>query len=247
MSRLLFNTMRKPFVGGNWKMNGSMSFNTQYAKWVQKIEKVDILIAPPYPYLQSCQSWPFMVAAQNCFHKDSGAYTGEISPQMLLDVGVKWVILGHSERRHGDSYGILETSDIVAEKTKYAVDQGLSVVLCVGETLDERDSNKTFEVIDGQMAFLKDFKKWDKLVIAYEPVWAIGTGKVASPEQAQDVHAHIRAKIPEEVRIIYGGSVKANNAESLMQKDDIDGFLVGGASLKEEFIDICKTAAKHQK
>ena len=136
---------------------------------------------------------------------------------------------------------------VVAEKTKYALDQGLSVVLCIGETLQEREADKTLQVINEQMAFLNDVKQWDKLVVAYEPVWAIGTGKVASPEQAQEIHAHIRTKIPNGVRIIYGGSVKANNAESLMQKKDIDGFLVGGASLKEEFIAICDIASKHQK
>ena len=248
MNRILLRNMtRKPFVGGNWKMNGSNTFTTEYSQWIKKVDNVDILIAPPYPYLQQCKSLPLLVAAQNCFHKDSGAYTGEISPQMLNDIGINWVILGHSERRHGKDYGITESSQVVADKTNYALEQGLSVVLCIGETLEEREGNRTLAVINEQMAFLKSVEKWDKLVIAYEPVWAIGTGKVASPEQAQEIHAHIRSKIPEGVRVIYGGSVKASNAESLMKQKDIDGFLVGGASLKKEFVEICQIAAEHQK
>eukprot|EP00834_Sanchytrium_tribonematis_P000383 NODE_7_length_67686_cov_1.621421.p29 type:complete len:248 gc:universal NODE_7_length_67686_cov_1.621421:30146-30889(+) len=242
--RLLLNNMRKPFVGGNWKMNGSSAFTSEYATWSSKIDKVDVMVSPPFVYLQeAAKKLPFIVAAQNCYSKESGAFTGEVSPQMLKDIGVKWVILGHSERRQ--LFG--ESSQVVAEKTNYALEQNLSVVVCIGETLEEREAGKTLDVINEQMEFLKGVSKWENIVIAYEPVWAIGTGKVATPEQAQEVHAHIRKSIPEGVRVIYGGSVKGSNAESLMVKEDIDGFLVGGASLKKEFFDICKIAANHSK
>ncbi|KAJ2165557.1 triosephosphate isomerase, partial [Coemansia sp. RSA 353] len=181
----------------------------------------------------------------NCYIKASGAYTGEISPEMLHDVGAKWVILGHSERR-----SILKESDeFTAEKVVKALEAGLKVVLCIGELLEEREAGITQTVVNRQLdAVIKTVKEadWANIVIAYEPVWAIGTGKVATPDQAQEVHAAIRkyletvvsAKVAEQTRITYGGSVNSGNCKVLAQQPDVDGFLVGGASLKLEFIDI---------
>jgi triosephosphate isomerase (TIM) len=177
------------------------------------------------------------VAAQNVYDKPNGAFTGEISVSQLKDSGIHWTILGHSERRT-----ILnETDDIVASKTKYATENGVSVIWCCGESLEERESGKTLEVIANQLAALKkQISDWSKVVIAYEPIWAIGTGKVATTQQAQEVHASIRQwlkkevseKVAEETRILYGGSVSEKNCKELSKEADIDGFLVGGASLK---------------
>ena len=230
---------RKPFVGGNWKMNGSTSFISNYQKWVKESDKVDVVIAPPYPYLEACKALPIKVAAQNCFHKASGAYTGEIAPEMLIDLGIEWVILGHSERRHGSQYGIHESSQVIADKTNYALSKGLNVILCIGETLEQYENKETKSILNEQLAFLNAKTPVNQLVIAYEPVWAIGTGKVATPEYAQSIHNHIRSIIPSQsIRIIYGGSVNPSNAKQLMNEPDIDGFLVGGASLKQDFFQI---------
>jgi len=185
------------------------------------------------------------VAAQNCYVKPSGAFTGEISPIQLVNAGVPYVILGHSERRtlfH-------ETSVLVAEKTRAALDASLSVILCIGETLQERESGQTTKVVETQLQAAVDVLNegdWSKIVVAYEPVWAIGTGKVATSAQAQETHADIRAylskavssAVAENTRIIYGGSVNAKNCKELATQPDVDGFLVGGASLKPEFVDI---------
>lgn len=168
---------------------------------------------------------------------------------MLIDLGVKWVILGHSERRHI----IKESDDLIAEKTKYAISKGLPVIYCIGEQLEEREAGNTLNVCARQMDALKSKlskEDWGNVVIAYEPVWAIGTGKVATPEQAQEVHASVRSWVEKNIgsdtaamiRIIYGGSVNAGNCKELAKKEDIDGFLVGGASLKPEFVDIIKSA-----
>lgn len=183
-------------------------------------------------------------------YQKQGAFTGEITAPLVKDIGIPAVILGHSERRHTVA---AESNELIAEKTVTCLANGLDVILCIGELLEEREANKTFDVIDAQLdAVIKAVKPedWAKIVIAYEPVWAIGTGKTASPEQAQEVHEHIRKhmatkvndKVAEAVQIVYGGSVNTKNCDNLIAKPDIDGFLVGGASLKPDFFNIinCK-------
>ena len=188
------------------------------------------------------------VSAQNAYHKPSGAFTGEVSVSQLKDASIPWVILGHSERRTL----FYESDSNVAEKTAAALAEGLSVILCIGETLEQREKNETVDVVVRQLNAVADqVKDWSKIVVAYEPVWAIGTGKVATSEQAQEVHAAIRKwagdklgkDTADKLRIIYGGSVAAKNCKELAQQADIDGFLVGGASLKPEFVDICNANA----
>lgn len=184
------------------------------------------------------------VAAQNVFDKPNGAFTGEISVSQLKDSNITWTILGHSERR----VPLCESDAFVASKTKTAIEGGLSVVFCCGESLEQREANQTLEVVTRQIEALKTagITDWTKIVIAYEPIWAIGTGKVASTEQAQEVHKGIREylaknvsdKVANETRIIYGGSVSEKNCKDLAKEQDIDGFLVGGASLKPAFVDI---------
>jgi triosephosphate isomerase len=240
---------RKFFVGGNWKMNGSKkeikgivdSLNSAKLN-----DDTDIVVSPPACYLDYTReilSQKIRTAGQNCYKTDKGAFTGDLAPQMLLDVGADWVILGHSERRN--VFG--ENDELIAEKVVYALQSGLGVIACIGEKLEERESGKTEEVVFRQMvAIAAKVSSWDKVVIAYEPVWAIGTGKTASPQQAQEVHAQLRKWLKEKVseavansvRIIYGGSVTGGNCRELAKEGDIDGFLVGGASLKPEFIEI---------
>jgi triosephosphate isomerase len=216
-------------------------------------ENVDVLVAPTFvhiPRTQSALRKDFVVSAQNCWIKGNGAYTGEVSADMLADMGLSWVILGHSERRHI----IGESDQMIADKVVYALSKGLSVVYCIGETLEERDAGNTSAVCERQMKALADAisaEDWNNIVVAYEPVWAIGTGKVATPDQAQEVHENLRGWMSKAVsdgaasntRIIYGGSVNAKNCADLAGRPDIDGFLVGGASLKPEFIDIIKSAS----
>ncbi|KAF7924108.1 uncharacterized protein EAE97_010720 [Botrytis byssoidea] len=240
---------RQFFVGGNFKMNGSVDSikkivgNLNDAKLDPNTE---VVIAPPTLYLLLAREHlrpGLEVAAQNVFDKPNGAFTGEISVEQLKDSNITWTLLGHSERRV-----ILQEDDsFVACKTKAALDGGVSVIFCCGETLEQRESNKTIEVVTAQLKAVKDkVQDWSKIVIAYEPIWAIGTGKVASTEQAQEVHAAIRSwlkkevseKAAEETRIIYGGSVSEKNCKDLSKQEDIDGFLVGGASLKPAFVDI---------
>jgi len=209
---------------------------------------VEVVIAPPTIYLLALKDIlrkEIKVAAQNCYFKPSGAFTGEISPAQLADAGIPYVVLGHSERRtlfH-------ETSALVAQKTRAALDHGLSVILCVGETLEEREAAKTAQVVQEQLQPVVEVLKpedWSKIVIAYEPVWAIGTGKVATSAQAQEAHADIRGflskavspAVSNDTRVIYGGSVTAANCKELATQPDVDGFLVGGASLKPEFVNI---------
>jgi len=208
----------------------------------------EVVIAPPTLYilpLAESLRKDFKVAAQNAYIKASGAFTGEISPAQLADAQIPYVILGHSERR--TLFG--ETSEFVAQKTKVAIDTGLSVILCIGETLAEREAGKCTEVVETQLqAAVKLTKEadWSKIVIAYEPVWAIGTGKVATTAQAQEAHNDIRKflrqavspAVAENTRVIYGGSVSAANCCELAKQPDVDGFLVGGASLKPEFANI---------
>jgi len=215
-------------------------------------EAVEVVVAPPALYilpLRDVLRKGISVAAQNAYKNKEGAFTGEISAYQLAQEQIPWVILGHSERR-----SIFKESDEeIAEKTVEALAQGLSVILCVGETLEEREADKTDSVVQRQLKAVVDKKvEWNKIVIAYEPVWAIGTGKVATPEQAQEVHKNTRKWLADTVsqdvadatRIIYGGSVNAKNAATLANEPDLDGFLVGGASLKPEFIDCINARAK---
>ena len=240
---------RKFFVGGNWKMNGSSSSIKGISEFLTAgplSQDVEVVVAPPFPYLQHVrQILPksIGVAAQNCYKAANGAYTGEVSPQMILDVGGDWVILGHSERRN--IFG--ENDNLVAEKVQFALSSHVKVIACVGELLPEREAGKTEEVVSRQIAAIAALvSDWSNVVIAYEPVWAIGTGKTATPEQAQEVHSYLRKWLAERVspdvaektRIIYGGSVTSVNCKSLASKPDVDGFLVGGASLKPDFVQI---------
>jgi len=215
----------------------------------------EVVIAPPALYLIPLKSLlreEIQVAAQNCYYKSTGAFTGEISPTQLADAGIPYVILGHSERRTL----FYETSEVVGSKTRAALDASLKVILCCGETLAEREGGKTTEVVNEQLQavvnILGDAAYWSNIVIAYEPVWAIGTGKVATAAQAQEAHAdirqfltkHVSESVAEKTRIIYGGSVTAANCKEIAAKPDVDGFLVGGASLKAEFVDIINVNRK---
>nr|QGQ62219.1 triosephosphate isomerase [Demodex brevis] len=244
---------RKFFVGGNWKMNGPKAKVNEIMAFLKTgplDPAVEIICAVPSVYLEHAKNLVpsnIAVSAQNCYKVKNGAFTGEISPMMLKDIGVHWVILGHSERRH--IFG--ESNQLIAEKVEHALEEGLSVIACIGETLQERESNQTINVLCAQMTALADkIKDWSKVVIAYEPVWAIGTGKTATPAQAEEVHCVLRKwltenvseKVSDTTRIIYGGSVTASNCKDLSQQPNVDGFLVGGASLKPEFVQIinCK-------
>jgi len=244
---------RRFFVGGNWKLNGTKESN---AKLVAELnagsipsDKVDVVIAPVALHLESVSKLirpEIWVGAQNCFAESKGAFTGEISTDQIKDLGLNWVILGHSERR--DIFH--ESDEFIGKKVAHALKTGLNVIACVGEHFEEREAGKTEEVIYRQLASIASQthgEDWKKVVIAYEPVWAIGTGKTATPEIAQEVHGQIRkwlkdtvsAQVSEATRIIYGGSVKAANANDLATQKDIDGFLVGGASLiAPEFLSI---------
>lgn len=239
-------THRKPFVGGNWKMNTTGSEAATLIDAVLsgiKSDSVDVAVYPPFVYLRKIAGLAdgsnIILGAQDCWHQDNGAFTGEISTEMLKDCGVQSVLTGHSERRHV----IGESDDLVNLKTRAALDAGLIAVLCVGETLEQRENGQTDAVNETQIrAGLKDIAKsaLASVVIAYEPVWAIGTGKTATPEDAQNAHAQIRSLIAsmydqetaDTMRIIYGGSMKPANANELMAMADIDGGLIGGAALK---------------
>jgi triosephosphate isomerase len=250
--------MRNYLVAGNWKMNGSNAANAELLDGViagmPRSDAVSLLVCPPFPYLAAVagklSGSGISLGAQNVSQHSSGAYTGETAPSMLKDVGCEYVIVGHSERRHGMG----ESSDIVAAKFRAAQEAGLIPVLCVGETQGEREAGRTEAVIDEQMnAVLDDsgIEAFRLAVIAYEPVWAIGTGLTATPEQAQEVHGHIRGLLASKdqevaagVKILYGGSVKGDNAAGLFGKPDIDGGLIGGASLKSaDFLAIAEAAA----
>ena len=242
--------MRHPLVAGNWKMHGSRESITALVAGLIDIRcNADVAVFPPYIYIPEVvaelRNSSVAVGAQSASEFEAGAYTGEVSPQMLQDVGCQYVIVGHSERR--SLYG--ETDQQVAEKFAAVKAAGLMPVLCVGETLEQRDQGKTLDIVVAQMDAVIEHVGLDKVceaVIAYEPVWAIGTGKTASAEQAQEVHQAIRMKLGElgeKTRILYGGSVKSANAAELFSQPDIDGALVGGASLDaSEFSEICKLA-----
>lgn len=245
--------MRKKIVAGNWKMNTLLKDGMELAKAVEKLEKDKqsdalLIIAPPYTHLSKVNELidNVKLAAQNCASEESGAYTGEISPDMLVSAGVEYVIIGHSERR---SY-YKEDDALLNKKTKLALAKGLKPIFCCGEVLEEREQGKLFDVIRKQLTVgLADLNKGDmsKVVIAYEPVWAIGTGVVASPDQAQEMHKFIRdllvelfgKEVAEDMTILYGGSCKPSNAAELFANPDVDGGLIGGASLKaEDFLGI---------
>lgn len=242
---------KKYLIGGNWKCNGTKEKVAAYVSMLNSAgpipEWVEVVVGVPSIHIGTVLATirsDIAVAAQDCSATSYGAYTGELAPAMLKDFGVSWVILGHSERRTNQK----ETSELVATKTKGAIDAGLSVMVCVGETLEEREAGKLQAVVcDDHMGALKGKfteAEWEKIAIAYEPVWAIGTGKTATPEQAQEVHAMIRKWISDNVspaiaaktRIQYGGSMKGENAAGLLSQKDIDGGLIGSASLKPEFI-----------
>ncbi|KAL1923640.1 uncharacterized protein VTP21DRAFT_8620 [Calcarisporiella thermophila] len=249
-SKTILAMPRKFFVGGNYKMNGSraqLNALNEGLNGAQLNSDVEIVVSPPFVYLEEVRKSlrkDVGVAAQNCYSVSNGAFTGEVSAEMLKEIGVEWVILGHSERR----IIFKETDELVGKKVAHALKVGLKIILCVGEQLEEREAGQTTEVVIRQLqAVANEIQDWSSVVIAYEPVWAIGTGKVATPEQAQEVHADIRAwlakhvssAVAENTRIVYGGSVNAANSAALVEGKDIDGFLVGGASLKPEFVQIC--------
>ena len=250
--------MREFLIAGNWKMNGSSAANVELVAGivagVPTGSGFSLLVCPPFPYLASVveqtKGSPVKVGAQTVSEHDKGAFTGEVAPGMLSDVGCDYVIVGHSERRA--LYG--ETSEQVAAKFQAAQVAGITPILCVGETLEEREAGTTESVIDEQLGAVMDAAgvgAFAAAVIAYEPVWAIGTGMTATPEQAQDVHRHIRAQLAAQdesiaanVQILYGGSMKGENAAGLLAQPDIDGGLIGGASLKaDDFLAIAQAAA----
>lgn len=240
--------MRKAYIAGNWKMNMAPSEGRAYAAALLEAVKksgadVKMMVAPPFvtipAVLEVLKDSPIIVAAQNMADHDKGAYTGEVSPLFLKDLGVNTVILGHSERRQ--YYG--ETNEIINAKIHLALSHSMDVIYCIGETLEERENGKLEEVLSAQLSVgLKDVKAEDMshIVIAYEPVWAIGTGKTATADQAEEMHAFIRATIAEKfgaeaaenVSILYGGSCKPSNAKEIFAKPDVDGGLIGGAALK---------------
>jgi triosephosphate isomerase (TIM) len=245
---------RTPFIAGNWKMNTNKASAVALAKAVAQgaTSGVHIGVAPPFVYLdavaQALAGSKVLLGAQDVYFENDGAFTGEISLAMLKDLGVAFVLTGHSERRHV----LNESPALIAKKAKAVLDAGLILVHCVGEKLEERDANKTLEVVKAQLDELTAAPAdVSKLVIAYEPVWAIGTGRVATDAQAQEVHAFIRQHltskfgkaVADEVRIQYGGSVKPDNAKGLLSQADIDGALVGGAALKgDSFLAIAAAA-----
>jgi len=249
--------MRRTLIAGNWKMNGSLESVSELMKGIKAgigdVSNADMAVCPPAVYLMKVQGLidgaAIGLGSQNICDQASGAFTGELAPSMLKEAGCQYAIIGHSERR--SLYG--ESDELVAKRHAMAVESGITPILCIGETLEERESGVTEAVVARQLDAVIDTQGIDaigKCVIAYEPVWAIGTGKTATPQQAQDVHAFIRAKlsalsthIADSVQILYGGSMNAANAKELLGQPDIDGGLIGGASLKaEDFLAIGKSA-----
>jgi len=237
---------RKFFVGGNWKMNGNKASIDGIIKFLNEggiNPNTEVVVSPPTCYLDYVRqhlAFGIGVAAQNCYKAEKGAFTGDISPAMIKDLGCEWAILGHSERRH--VFG--ESDQLIGEKVAHALSAGLKLIPCIGEKIEEREAGQTEAVVFRQMQAIKDnVSDWSRVVIAYEPVWAIGTGKVATPDQAQEIHASLRkwladnvsAEVAAATRILYGGSVTAGSCRELGAKPDIDGFLVGGAALKPDF------------
>jgi len=248
--------MRKKLVAGNWKMHGSRSMATALVNDVAagKPASIDVIVFPPFPYLaelasQHASSGLGIGAQDVSEHEGQGAYTGEVSAAMLADVGAQWALVGHSERRHYHG----ENDELVARKFAAAKAGGLTPILCVGETLEQHEAGEAKAVIARQLQAvltLNGIASFDTAVIAYEPVWAIGTGRTATPELAQQVHAFIRSQLEKEdviiarlTRLLYGGSVKAANAAELFAQADVDGGLIGGASLTaSDFLGICAAA-----
>jgi triosephosphate isomerase (TIM) len=245
---------RRKLVVGNWKMNGSRAGNAELLAGLKAAGPfvAEVAVCPPFPYLAevalALQGEDILWGAQDCSSKENGAYTGEVSPAMLAEYGCRYVIVGHSERRamHGES------DQLVADKAKLALAHRLTPIVCVGETLAEREAGQMAAVVKRQMsAVIHTLGQCvPQMIVAYEPVWAIGTGKTASPEQAQEVHALLRQQLgaasqaAADMKILYGGSVKPDNAATLFAQPDIDGGLIGGASLKaSEFAAICRAAA----
>lgn len=249
--------MRQPLVAGNWKLNGSLSSISELISGIREqlltVNNAELAVCPPYIYLSHVQELlegvNISLGAQDCSDQESGAYTGEVAAAMIKEFGCKYIIIGHSERRH--IYG--DRNDTVATKFAHVVKNGLTPILCVGETLEEREEGHTEVVISKQINAVLDLfgvEAFRKAVIAYEPVWAIGTGQVATPAQAQEVHEEIRLTLDAQnkdiaanIRILYGGSMKPENAKELLQQPDIDGGLIGGAALKaDDFIGIALAA-----
>ena len=253
--------MREFLIAGNWKMNlGLEEAEALVSQLVEAVEEYDldegvnVLICPPYLMLPTAADIAFdsnlWVGAQNVYHKSNGAYTGEISATMLAEAGAEYCIVGHSERRQY----FAETDELINAKVKILLENDIYAIVCVGETIDERRAGRENDVVRTQLeGCLKDLSDTDmaKVVIAYEPVWAIGTGETATPQQAQEMHAYIRqvlgsifdAEVAEEVQILYGGSMNAGNARELLSCPDVDGGLIGGASLKaDQFLTIVQTA-----
>lgn len=251
--------MRRPFIAGNWKMHldraAAIALAARVAERAGELKNVDIAVCPPFVYLEAVAAAiagsPVALGAQNMYHQSQGAFTGEVSAAMLVDVGCKYVILGHSERRAI----FRESNDDINKKVHAALAAGLTPIVCVGEQLREREAGRTLDVVreqfGGSLAGVSS-EQIAMIVVAYEPVWAIGTGKVATPQQAEQVHADLRkliesrynAVVAAKVRIQYGGSVKPDNARSLLSQPNIDGALVGGASLKaDDFLGILAGAS----
>ncbi|MFP6581538.1 MAG: triose-phosphate isomerase [Candidatus Hydrogenedentota bacterium] len=239
--------MRVPIIAGNWKMNNLTSDAVALAEALKAglgdVEGVEVVVSPVATVLSAVSKAVvgsrIDVSGQNCYHQESGAYTGELSPQMLQDAGCTWTIIGHSERRQ--IFG--ESDSLLNEKTKFALASGLKVMFCIGETLEEREGGKleavlTHHIVDGLAGLTES--DFENVVVAYEPIWAIGTGVVATPEQAEEAHAFVRNVVKENfgtpvadaLRIQYGGSVKPDNAEELLGQPNVDGALVGGAALE---------------
>jgi triosephosphate isomerase len=242
--------VRKPFVAGNWKMNGNLALVAEFNQKLADVKaKSEIVICAPSLLLHAFETRSFAIGTQNVSHLENGAHTGELSVQMLKEAGCGYAIVGHSERREDQG----ESSELVALKAKQCVASGIVPIICVGEPLDVRNADNVESFVGEQLDALVNAMSIEELrntVIAYEPIWAIGTGKTASPEQAQDVHEFIRGyfskvdtELAQGLRILYGGSVKPDNASTLFAQKDVDGGLIGGASLKaEDFISICQAA-----
>lgn len=253
-SAATMSATRKFLVGGNWKCNLNKAAVNDLVQAFNSgpdldSDSIEVVVAPPAVYLESTRAalrQDFETCVQNAWISAGGAFTGETDAKMAADVGAKWVLLGHSERRHLPQ--LRETDEDIAKKATYALnDAGLNVMYCIGELLEEREAGETLAVCERQLKALDAaIDDWSKIVIAYEPVWAIGTGKVATPEQAEEVHEAVRKWLADNVsqdvadktRILYGGSVSPDNCEELAKKPNVDGFLVGGASLKPTFLDI---------
>ena len=252
--------MRKTFIGGNWKCNGTKKSVTMLVNSLNNsrnyFNKIDLIVAPTalhIDYVKNNLKSEYKIAVQNIWSgKNQGAYTGELTADIVKDFGIDWVILGHSERRHKVAN---ENNILLFDKVKVALKNNLNVIYCIGETLTEKNINQTLNVCRNQLDLLArklKYQDWKNIVIAYEPVWAIGTGQNASPEDAEIVHSFIRKNLEDNIgdianniRIIYGGSVNPSNCNKLIQKSNIDGFLIGSCSLNNSFVTIIDETVKY--